>query len=66
MSNPPHDPKKFSRLRRIQQISENHCGPAVVQMLLENVGVEPKKASKNVVSLFMPLIRKYRRGEKTK
>ena len=39
MSNPPHDPKKFSRLRRIQQITENHCGPAVVQMLLENVGV---------------------------
>ena len=39
MSNPPHDPKKFSRLRRIQQISENHCGPAVIQMLLENVGV---------------------------
>lgn len=39
MSNPPHDPKKFSRLRRIQQISENHCGPAVIQMLLENIGV---------------------------
>ena len=39
MSNPPHDPKRFSRLRRIQQISENHCGPAVIQMLLENVGV---------------------------
>lgn len=39
MSNPPHDPKKFSRLRRIQQITENHCGPAVIQMLLENVGV---------------------------
>jgi hypothetical protein len=39
MSNPPHDPKKFSRLRRIQQITENHCGPAVLQMLLENVGV---------------------------
>src|SRR5919106_6617700 len=39
MSNPPHDPKKFSRLRRIQQISENHCGPAVLQMLLENIGV---------------------------
>lgn len=34
--------------------------------LLENVGVEPKKASKNVVTLFMPLIRKYRHGEKTK
>src|SRR4029079_16404373 len=39
MSNPPPDPKKFSRLRRIQQISENHCGPAVIQMLLENIGV---------------------------
>lgn len=34
------DPNKFSRLRRIEQISENHCGPAVVQMLLENIGVE--------------------------
>src|SRR5205823_3852922 len=32
-------PKKFSRLRRIEQISENHCGPAVIQMLLENIGV---------------------------
>lgn len=39
MSNPPHDPKRFSRLRRIQQITENHCGPAVTQMLLENIGV---------------------------
>jgi len=39
MSNPPLDPKKFSRLRRIQQITENHCGPAVIQMLLENIGV---------------------------
>jgi len=39
MPNPPHDPKRFSRLRRIQQITENHCGPAVTQMLLENVGV---------------------------
>ena len=39
MSNPPQDPKKFSRLRRIQQITENHCGPAVTQMLLENIGV---------------------------
>jgi hypothetical protein len=34
--------------------------------LLEKVGVPSKKASKNVVSLFMPLIRKYRHGEKTK
>ena len=39
MSNPPSDPKRFSRLRRIEQITENHCGPAVVQMLLENIGV---------------------------
>jgi len=39
MSNPPQDPKRFSRLRRIQQITENHCGPAVMQMLLENIGV---------------------------
>ena len=39
MSNPPSDPKRFSRLRWIQQITENHCGPAVLQMLLENIGV---------------------------
>ena len=39
MSNPQPDPKKFSRLRRIEQITENHCGPAVIQMLLENIGV---------------------------
>ena len=39
MSSLPSDPKKFSRLRRIQQITENHCGPAVTQMLLENIGV---------------------------
>jgi len=39
MSNPQSDPKKFSRLRWIQQITENHCGPAVLEMLLENIGV---------------------------
>ena len=39
MSNPPSDPRKFSRLRWIQQITENHCGPAVTEMLLENIGV---------------------------
>lgn len=39
MSSLPSDPKKFSRLRRIEQITENHCGPAVTQMLLENIGV---------------------------
>src|SRR5512138_559487 len=36
---PPNRPKRFDRLRIIQQISENHCGPAVIQMLLENIGV---------------------------
>lgn len=39
MSKIPQDPRKFSRLRWIQQITENHCGPAVIQMLLENIGV---------------------------
>ena len=39
MSRTPQDPRKFSRLRWIQQITENHCGPAVIQMLLENIGV---------------------------
>ena len=39
MSNPSQEPKRFSRLRIIQQISEHHCGPAVTQMLLENIGV---------------------------
>jgi hypothetical protein len=39
MSNPPNDPRKFSRLRWIQQITENHCGPAVMEMLLGNIGV---------------------------
>src|SRR5512147_934677 len=40
MSNLPSDPKKFSRLRWIQQITENHCGPAVLEMLLGNIGVD--------------------------
>ena len=39
MPKPSPAPKKFSRLRRIEQISESHCGPAVIQMLLENIGV---------------------------
>jgi len=34
--------------------------------LLERVGVEQKKAAKNVVGLFMPLIHKYRHGMKIK
>jgi ABC-type bacteriocin/lantibiotic exporter with double-glycine peptidase domain len=41
MSNPqPDRPKRFSHLRIIQQISEHHCGPAVIQMLLENLGLQ--------------------------
>src|SRR5512140_980460 len=40
MSNPqPNPQKRSSRLRIIQQISEHHCGPAVIQMLLENIGI---------------------------
>jgi len=34
--------------------------------LLRDVGIEQKTATKNVVRLFMPLIRKYRQGESTK
>jgi rubrerythrin len=34
--------------------------------LLERVGVSSADATRNVVSLFMPLIRKYRHGERTK
>jgi ABC-type bacteriocin/lantibiotic exporter with double-glycine peptidase domain len=39
MQSLPPDPKRFNRLRWIEQISESHCGPAVIQMLLENIGV---------------------------
>jgi fatty aldehyde decarbonylase len=34
--------------------------------LLERVGVDERTATRDVVRLFLPLIRKYRRGEKTK
>jgi rubrerythrin len=34
--------------------------------LLERVGVDARAATRNVMSLFVPIIRKYRRGEKTK
>jgi len=34
--------------------------------LLESVGLEQRAALKNVVSLFAPLMTKYRRGERTK
>jgi hypothetical protein len=44
MPNHPPEPKKFDRLRWIEQITENHCGPAVIQMLLENIGVNATQA----------------------
>ena len=34
--------------------------------LLENVGVDSESATKNVMGIFMPLIRKYKQGERTK
>jgi len=34
--------------------------------LLENAGVETRAATRNVMSLFVPLIRKYRRGDRAK
>lgn len=34
--------------------------------LLEQIGIDPKRAEQNVISLFMPVIRKYRHGERTK
>jgi hypothetical protein len=35
----PRDPNDFHH-DRFTQISESHCGPAVVQMLLHNLGIE--------------------------
>ncbi len=40
MPNNKDSKKKFEHLRHIQQISEDHCGPAVLEMLLENMGIE--------------------------
>ncbi len=45
------------------------CAGAMVDgytQLLEKVGFEQKQATKHVMSMFMPLFEKYRRGEKTK
>jgi hypothetical protein len=33
------DPKTYFRMKRISQITDSHCGPAVIQMLLSNVDV---------------------------
>lgn len=37
---PPAQHQPFSRLRRIKQIDDVHCGPAVLQMLLSHIGVD--------------------------
>jgi peptidase C39-like protein len=34
------DPKTYFQMKRISQITDSHCGPAVVQMLLSNLGVD--------------------------
>lgn len=50
-------------------MSGAHCAGAMMDgytQLLEKVGFEQKDATKHVVGMFMPLIRKYRHGEKTK
>ncbi len=50
-------------------MSGAYCAGAMMDgytRLLEKVGFEQKDATKHVVAMFMPLIRKYRRGEKTK
>ncbi len=50
-------------------MSGAYCAGAMMDgytRLLENVGFGQKDATKHVVGMFMPLIRKYRRGEKTK
>ncbi|HWK45165.1 MAG TPA: long-chain fatty aldehyde decarbonylase [Stellaceae bacterium] len=50
-------------------LSGSQCAGAMMDgyaQLLQNVGFEEKAAMKHVVGLFMPLIQKYRRGEKTK
>ena len=31
--------------------------------LLEQIGIDPEQATKDVISLFVPLVRKYRHGE---
>jgi hypothetical protein len=33
------DPKTYFQMKRIAQITDSHCGPAVIQMLLSNVDV---------------------------
>lgn len=50
-------------------MSGSYCAGAMMDgytRLLESVGFEQRAATKHVVGMFMPLIRKYRRGEKTK
>lgn len=37
--------KNMTQVQRVTQISEAHCGPAVLQMLLETVGVKTDQAT---------------------
>ncbi|PIS16120.1 hypothetical protein COT62_00010 [Candidatus Roizmanbacteria bacterium CG09_land_8_20_14_0_10_41_9] len=34
------NPARKIQIRRVPQISDDHCGPAVLQMLLDNLGIE--------------------------
>src|SRR5258705_9741263 len=38
-SNEPVQPTQYFHMQRTEQITDSHCGPAVIQMLLSNVGV---------------------------
>lgn len=33
------DPTEYFKMHRISQITDSHCGPAVIQMLLSNLGI---------------------------
>jgi hypothetical protein len=34
------EPREYFHLKRSLQISESHCGPATIQMLLSNIGID--------------------------
>lgn len=47
-------------------LSGADCAGAMVDAysaLLESIGVDPRRAEENVLSIFMPVIRKYRKGK---
>src|SRR5258707_125282 len=35
-----HEPTRYFQMERAQQITDSHCGPAVIQMLISNIGVK--------------------------